>query len=118
MIMSTTQTQKEKIFSDVTKLELELPVTKTVQITKHKSYYEWNGVYSSQSCIFAKYFGCDIVDFTNRLDNLVQRYVITPDQRDKFKQSICNMDIAFGKSEDVQNIQELASILGMEVQVL
>lgn|SRR5574337_707249 len=93
--------------------------TKTliVKITKTFTGYGWAGKYNHDSCIFAKYHKADETSPYSRLTQLEERRVINHDQTTKYFRSIVRFDHHHGTEEDLQNIKELSTILGMEVKI-
>jgi len=92
--------------------------TLSVEISKSSSGYGWYGGLHINYCIFAKYFHNSEGNPWGRLDNLLSRGVINIDQRRRFGWAICQLDSKTANEDDLKNLNELASILGMEVNVI
>lgn len=110
----------------MTKLENSIPKIKLDGVTcgliliveeKENGHFGWQGLYNTGNCIFAKYQGHREIDPWKRLDELKAKKVITEEQRKRFFKSIANFDHKLGTKSDVENIDELAKILGMEINI-
>lgn len=90
----------------------------TVTIEKSGQFYGWMGEHNSNTCIFAKYNGRDReIDPWRRLKELEERGVINREQRKRFGDAIANFDDRLGSEVDLEGMEELATILGMEINV-